>query len=304
MNELAFINYLTKTIKPKSGVIRGIGDDAAVIDIGKIGEHMGSPLLLLASDMIIEGVHFRPDTDPFRIGWKAAAVNISDIAAMGGIPKYILMSVGVSKKRSGSYLKGIMKGAKAVADKFGAQIVGGDTNESKKTVVDVAIVGVVEKKCVVRRDTARPGDLIFVTGRLGEGRYKHLSFMPRVKEARLLARRFTPSSMIDISDGLCLDLTRVCDASGVGAVIFKGRVPVSDKARGLLDALEYGEDFELLFTVPASTAERLIKYVKVHDFPFVTLIGAVVRREQGLRFVSEGGGVEPIKPRGYTHFIK
>ncbi|MDD5439105.1 MAG: thiamine-phosphate kinase [Candidatus Omnitrophica bacterium] len=302
MNELAFIKYLTKTIKPKSDIIRGIGDDAAVIDIGRMVGNRHACSLLLASDMIVEGVHFNPDTPPFRIGWKAAAVNISDIAAMGGIPKYILVSVGIDKKRGERYLRKIIQGARAVSDRFGVQIVGGDTNASPKTVVDVSITGIVEKKCAVRRDTAVAGDMVLVTGVLGAGRDNHLTFTPRVREARFLSTRFRPSAMIDVSDGFCLDLTRICEASNVGARIYPHCLPIARKARSLRDATSWGEDFELLFTLPVREARRLLTYKGRHGYPPVTLIGEVVERRQGIRFVLKNGKTEPIKPRGYVHF--
>ena len=200
MRELEFIKYLSK--RP---LFKGIGDDCAILPYKK-DKH-----LLATTDMITEGVHFAKSAAPYRIGWKAMAVNISDIAAMGGVPKHALVSVGVPRKKSMRYLKNIAKGVESAARKFHIKVVGGDTNASAKTVVNVALMGEVEKKCLIRRSGARVGDFIFVTGALGEGKRKHLTFTPRLREARVLAKRFRVNSMIDLSDGLLMDLSRLAE---------------------------------------------------------------------------------------------
>lgn len=296
MNELKFIKYLTGKIKPSKDIVRGIGDDTAVIKYTK------DKYLLFASDMIIGGVHFTKNADPFNVGWKAAAVNISDIAAMGGIPKYIVISVGVPGRGNEKILKGITEGAMAVCRKFGVEIAGGDTNFSKNIIIDVSIIGEVEKKNVVRRDGAKEGDLIFVTGKLGDGRNKHLTFTPRIKESRLLVENFKVNAMMDISDGLFLDLSRLCDESKVGSCIYKSLIPVSDKAKSLKDALTYGEDFELLFTMSISEAKKLMRYMGKKFFPDASLIGQITNKSKGINFIDEKLKMTKIKPLGYQHF--
>ena len=296
MNELKFIEYLRKNIKTKADVVVGIGDDTAVIRYTK------NKYLLFASDMIIEGVHFTKGTNPYAIGWKAAAVNISDIAAMGGVPKYIVISVGVPKKNRERTLLGITKGAKDICKRFGVSIVGGDTNSSNKTiVVDVAIIGYVSKKHLLTRSGARVSDLVFVTGSLGEGKFKHLDFIPRIRESQVLVNNFKINSMIDISDGLFIDLTRVCTSSGVGACIYKSQIPVSPKAPDFRTAVGYGEDFELVFTLSTKQARRLLIYSVKEGFA-VKLIGKIGHKKNGIKMISEQGSVEKIKPLGYTHF--
>lgn len=295
MTELEFIDYLKRTVKCGRDVIIGIGDDAAVV------KYTRDKYLLFASDMLIQGVHFSKDADPEDIGRKAVSVNISDIAAMGGIPKYILMSVGVPKRGSSKVLKSILKGAKTVCKKYDIAIVGGDTNRGRNLVIDTAIIGEVEKESLALRSGAKIGDLIFVTGTLGEGRLKHLKFTPRIKEARTLARLFKINSMIDISDGLLLDLYRLAAASNVGAFIYKSLIPLSEESDSFKDALERGEDFELLFTLSVNEARRLMRYVGRYEYPDVTLIGEVVSKKRGLNFVGDEGRIHRIKPRGYVH---
>lgn len=251
MQELKFVEYIAKKFKAKRPVVDGIGDDAAVL------EYTRDKYMLVASDMIIEGTHFTRKATPFQIGWKSIAVNVSDIAAMGGVPRYALVSLGMPPKRWNKFLKGI----DAICRKFNIQVIGGDTNSATKTVISVTLIGDVEKKRIVRRSGARPGDSIFVTGVLGKGRSKHLTFMPRVKEARNLAAKFKINSMIDLSDGISMDLGRLARASGVGARVYKKNVP----AASLRDAIHYGEDFELLFTskaknLPATRIGEIVCY--------------------------------------------
>ena len=160
-------------------VVVGIGDDTAVLKYKK------NLYLLLTTDMLVEDVHFNQKATPFQIGWKALAVNISDIAAMGGIPKYGLVSLGLKKNTSLKFVDELYRGIKTIAKRFDVQIVGGDTVSSSKLVINIALTGEVEKKYLTLRKGAKIGDKIYVTGRLGGSIIgKHLSFIPRVKEAR------------------------------------------------------------------------------------------------------------------------
>ena len=295
MNELDFIRHLQKTIRPGKGVKVGIGDDAAVLD------YTAGKYMLFASDMIIEGRHFRGGIDPFGIGWKAVSVNVSDIAAMGGVPRYVLISAGVPSRRSAGTLKRILAGAREAAALSGAAIVGGDTNVSGSIVLDVSIIGEVEKKHLALRSGAEKGDLIFVTGTLGNGPSKHLDFIPRLKESRYIVTRYGANAMIDVSDGLSIDLTRLARASRKGAVIYKKAVPVSGNA-GKFESVNYGEDFELLFTMPPARGKRLMKDAMTKGWPEISLIGEIVDAKNGIKIIGADGARSALAPDGYAHF--
>ncbi len=298
MKELKIIEYILKEFSKNTKdrrLVKGIGDDCAVIS------HRGSKHLLLTTDMIIEGTHFTKRASPFSIGWKSMAVNISDIAAMGGLPKYALISLGIPGTKNLSFIKSFTKGVKALASKFGIRIVGGDINASDKIVVNVALIGEVEKKNMVTRSGAAEGDLVFMTGTLGEGARKHLSFMPRLPEARKLATGFRINSMIDMSDGLAMDLNRLAKASSVGARIYKGLIPLGKDPISIDKAISSGEDFELLFTADISESKKIITRMgKKEDLP-VTLIGEIVDKKNGVKLINEDGSEEAIRNKGFRH---
>ena len=184
IGEFGLIKRIAKAEKiSDKDVIAGIGDDAAVLKYKK------NLYLLLTTDILIEDVHFNQKATPFQIGWKALAVNISDIAAMGGIPRYALVSLGLRKEIPIKFVDEIYQGIRTLAKKFDVQILGGDTVSSSKIVINIALTGEVEKSCLTLRKGAKIGDKIYVTGRLGGSiTGKHLSFIPRVKEARYLLK--------------------------------------------------------------------------------------------------------------------
>ena len=298
IGELGLIDRVAKKIRLDKTVIKGIGDDTAVI------KWTGDKYLLFTCDILIEDAHFRRSlATPFQIGWKAMARNLSDIAAMGGRPKYALVSVGLDPDLPVSFADGIFDGMNALANKFKVNIVGGDTSRSKKIVIDISLIGEVEKRRLVLRSGARKGDAIFVTGSLGGSiKGKHLSFTPRLDEARTIVRNFRVNSMIDISDGLLLDLGRVLDASRVGALIYEDLIPVSDKADSFKDAMTAGEDFELLFTMAPREAGRFMKsYLSKLRIP-VSLIGEVTPKRCGYRLVGGDWKEKRISGKGYVHF--
>ena len=295
MRELDFIQYITRKFRAKRPVIEGIGDDSAVLEYTR-DKHM-----LLTTDMIVEGVHFTKRATPFEIGWKAMAVNISDIAAMGGIPKYALVSAGVPRNKSIRFLKEITGGVEAIAGKFNISVIGGDTNSSPNVVLSVTIIGEVEKKCLVKRNGAKPRDLVFVTGAIGEGRSRHLNFMPRLKEARILVKNYKINSMIDLSDGLNLDLNRLAEASSVGVHICKSLIPLSKKSAPLKKAISLGEDFELLFTASRNESKKIIRRMGTKSDLPISLIGKVVKG-RGVHIIEEEGKRRRLEPAGYTHF--
>ncbi len=300
LGEFGLIKEINRLIKPSSGVIKGIGDDAAVLSFPL----NNSTYLLLTTDMLVEGVHFLKSSPPQDIGHKAMACNISDIAAMGGKPLYAVVSLGIPAKRSVDDVKKIYQGMNEIAQQFGVAIVGGDTVKSLNLVINVALTGEVKRKDVVFRSGAQPGDVIFVSGRLGNSFLsgRHLKFTPRLNESQYLVKNFKPHAMIDISDGLLADLQHILQASQVGAKIFAEKIPLNAKAR-LENALSDGEDFELLFTLSSLKAKQLrqLKRTKSHDFHFYP-IGEIVDQKKGLVVLKPNGQAITLKKKGYTHF--
>jgi len=192
---------------------------------------------------------------------------------------------------------------KTIADKFGVNIVGGDMSRSKKTIIDISLIGEVRKKYLVTRCGAKEGDLILVTGSIGGSiKGKHLNFMPRVDEARQLVNNFKINSMIDVTDGLILDLSRILNASGLGARIHESLIPVSREAGSFERAITDGEDFELLFTMNVNEARRFFKTMLAKMKTPVTLIGEVTDKKGGLRLVTRDAKEKKINAKGYLHF--
>lgn len=298
INEIDLIRRLSKNFRLDKTVIKGPGDDAAVI------KYTRDKYLLYTCDMTIEGVHFdlRKAT-PFQAGWKALGRNISDIGAMGGVPKYAVVSLAISSKERLSVADGICRGLKSIADKFGVNIVGGDMAESKNIVIDVSMIGEVEREKLSLRSGAKVGDLILVTGSLGRSiKGKHLNFMPRVNEAREILKKYKINSMIDISDGLALDLDRILKASKVGSRIYESAIPLSGAGVSVNDALYDGEDYELLFTMSAKEAQRLYRIAPNKIKAPVTPIGEVVSKKEGCKLIKENGEEENLRVKGYLHF--
>ena len=298
LGEIGLIKRIARTARTDKSVIKGIGDDTAVIKWTR------DKYLLFTCDMLVEDVHFRrKGATPYQIGWKALARNLSDIAAMGGVGRYAVVSAGVDPDAPVSLADGIWKGLNAIAKRFGVNIVGGDTVRSKKIIVDVSLLGAVEKNNLVLRSGAKPGDAILVTGSLGGSiKKKHLSFTPRIKEARQLVRNFKINSMIDISDGLVLDLWRVLDASKAGGRIYEELIPVSRCASSFRTAISDGEDFELLFTIAPNEARRLLRSGFADMKTPITLIGEITSKKDGYFLVKKDGKKERLQPSGYLHF--
>ena len=273
LGEKGLIRRIAGRIRTDRMVVRGIGDDCAVL-AGPKGKY-----LLFASDMLVEEVHFVGSDRPAAIGWKALAVNVSDVAAMGGVPRCAVVSLGLPKSTSVRFVDGLYDGLRRCADRFGVNLVGGDTDRSQKMVIDVAILGEVEKSRVVYRSGAKVGDDLFVTGRLGNSfrSGRHLKFIPRVKEARVLGERTRIHAMMDLSDGLGPDLTRLCEASGVAAVVEAAAIPRQAGA-SLSQALTDGEDFELLMAVAPSQTDRLLRWARQNLSCGLTRVGRVVPR--------------------------
>ncbi|MCM8800614.1 MAG: thiamine-phosphate kinase [Candidatus Omnitrophica bacterium] len=293
LGEFGLIRKIRSIIKTDSSVIKGSGDDCAVLRLDRANYQ------LFCCDMLIEGVDFKPTDDPYLIGRKAIAISLSDIAACGGIPRYCLVSVGISPKKTLVFFQDLLRGMLDIAKRYRMNLVGGDLTRSDKLIIDVSILGKVEKKNLLLRSGAKTGDIIFVTGTLGGSIFrKHLEFIPRIKEARFLVRNFKINSMIDISDGLVQDLSHILEESKRGAIIYEELIPLSKEARDLEDALYSGEDFELLFTVSISEAKKIYRK-KIKLFK---PIGEIVDKNYGLRLIDKQGKTKIIKIKGFRHF--
>lgn len=308
--------FLSKLGLRGSNVLLGPGDDCAVIRVGRAR-------ILLTTDMLVEGTHFRRDwMSPKEIGAKAILVNLSDIAAMGGDPRFALLSVGLPRSFSVSEADQLFRGMKEVAQKNGVAIVGGDTNASARLVVNIVLIGLSHDRRVLKRSGARAGDVIYVTGTLGDAALglealrrgkrrgyerfvrRHRRPPCRIGIGRKLARNRRVHSLIDLSDGLAGDLGHILEASGVGAEIDREAVPVSpgflDGARRLGEdpdrlKLAGGEDYELLFTADPRLPSKI-------DGVPLTKIGTILPKRFGLRWVDSQGRRYSRKIYGFRHF--
>ncbi|OIO38426.1 MAG: thiamine-phosphate kinase [Candidatus Omnitrophica bacterium CG1_02_46_14] len=299
IGEFGLIAKIRKMTKTDSSVLLGIGDDTAVI------RWRGKEKILFTTDMLIEDQHFRlTEASGFEIGWKAMAVNISDIAAMGGLPTHAVAAVGLPRELAIDFVEQIYLGIQTAAKRFDVNIVGGDTNASKKLVISVALLGTTVKHAPLTRSGAKSGDVVFVTGKLG-GSYaskKHLNFTPRILESQFLINNFNIHSMMDISDGLMSDIHRIARASRVGVVLSKEAIPISQSALNFEEACTGGEDFELLFTLPPKEAARLTFDKKPKALVSFCPVGKIVPKKYGMNFMKADGGTEPLLEKGYNHF--
>jgi thiamine-monophosphate kinase len=309
VNEFELIARLTASLPGNASVVVGPGDDCAVLECGSPDSQ-----LLLKTDAVVENVHFTPDTPPQKIGRKAIARCLSDVAAMAGTPVSALVTLGLPAGFDPERIAEIYSGMSSVAQQFGVAIVGGETTRSPGALwISIAITGTVGRGKAVLRSGAKPGDAIFVTGELGgslSGR--HLEFEPRVIEAQWLAEHFQIHAMMDVSDGLAGDLRHLLRSSKAGAEILKRAVPISREARlaakagdaakpAFVAALTDGEDFELLFTVASHHAVPLLDAWK-RQFPKLKLscIGKIVSGD-GLR-LRDDRGVRELTVHGHVHF--
>ena len=323
VGETGLIRRLSHRLARPASVLVGIGDDTAVLRLpaGQRGAHTGGKVashLLFASDMLIEGVHFRRgDLAPRWIGWKALARNISDVAAMGGLPNYAVVSLGLPRTTPVRFVDQLYDGLARCARRFGVAIVGGDTVRAPCVVVDVATVGTLTATQPILRSGAQVGDRLFVTGRLGGSlaSHRHATFLPRLREAQWLVHRLCVHAMIDLSDGLASDLWRLAEASRVTIQIRERAIPVSKAANACLHracggrawrgrqavwhALMDGEDFELAFLVPRRMAGRVPR--SIGRTP-VTEIGVVTTRGVGVELMRRNGSLTSLIPEGFRHF--
>ncbi len=302
MRELPFLRWLRSRTPRDRDVLLGPGDDCAAVRI-----HGRS--LLLKTDMVIEGVHFKSGTPLRLVGRKGMARNLSDAAAMGCPARFALVAAALPRRFTERDARTLHAGLATIARRFGVAIVGGDTAvHDGPLTVTVSLIALPGRLRPVPRSGARPGDAVFVTGTFGGSILgKHMTFAPRLREGIALNRAFRVRAMIDVSDGLARDLGHVCEASGVGAVLHAAAIPVSAAARQLarrtgrspLDhALRDGEDYELLFVLDPGDAERLERRP-----PFrtrVTRIGSIAKGSQ-LKLREANGSEAELSPTGYEH---
>ena len=309
MNEFELIANLTRSLPANDSVVVAAGDDCAVLDLGAPDR-----LVLFKTDAVVEGIHFTAETPPEKIGHKALARCLSDIAAMAGTPNSALITLALPKKFDVDHVKKIYAGVDALARRHHVAIVGGETTTNPgQLLISIALLGTVPRGKAILRSGARAGDAIFVTGELGGSlAERHLDFEPRLTEAQWLAGNFSIHSMIDLSDGLAGDLRHVLKASHVGAELLSSAIPVSRSAKlaskaessakpPLLAALTDGEDFELLFTVASRDAVRLLDGWKT-KFPKLKLscIGKITTGDAIT--IRDKHGTRPLTAHGYAHF--
>jgi thiamine-monophosphate kinase len=251
LGEERVVATLTSGLRANRRVVLGAGDDCAVVKVGR-------EVQLLKVDCVIEGIHFLRQAEPSRVGWKAMCRPISDIAAMGGFPTEALVAIAVRADLELAWLRGLYRGLKRAADAYQINLVGGETSKSPgPAFISVSLTGSLETGRFVSRAGGRQNDLLYVTGRLGGSLMgRHLRICPRVEEARWLVRHFPIHAMMDLSDGLATDLPRLARASGAGFEVDLKTIPLNRRC-SLRNALEDGEDYELLFAVPRSVREML-----------------------------------------------
>lgn len=303
--EFELIDWIRSRIRDRAPVRLGIGDDAACLD-SAIDRG-----ILVATDMLMEGVHFTfPPATARLAGRKALAVNLSDIAAMAGRPTAAFVSVALPNARGMEFAKEVHEGLMELADEFDVVIAGGDTNSwDGPLVVNVAVTGESLGPQPVCRNGAIAGDWLFVTGALGGSlpSSRHLTFTPRVVEVQKLANLVTLHAMIDVSDGLAADLHHLLKASGWGAILDAPQIPLTQAAMNSADSrsplvhgLSDGEDFELLFAVSAKDGRRLI--AEWSDATPVTKIGEV-QDTPGCWLRQPDGQLEALPALGWTHSV-
>lgn len=331
LGEFGLIDHLTRNIElQNASSILGVGDDAAVID------HFGRQTVV-TTDLLVEGVHFDLIYTPLKhLGYKSVVVNLSDIYAMNAQPTQVVMSLGISNRFSVESLDEFYEGVYAACEKYGVDLVGGDTTSSQKgMIISVTAIGEVAPGAYVKRSTARKGDLICVSGDLGAA-YLGLIFLEREKkiflespgvqpdlegesyvigrllkpEARqdiidfLAKNTITPTSMMDISDGLSSEVLHLCKQSNLGCVLYEEKIPVAEQTRLAafkfeLDptacALSGGEDYELVFTLAQEDYDKLVLNEQI------SVVGYMTEPEQGSHLITKGGSRHALTAQGWNH---
>ncbi len=330
LGEFGLIDQITKKVKIKhKNTLKGIGDDAAVIDYGK-------KCAVVTTDLLIEGIHFNLIYTPLKhLGYKAVVVNLSDVYAMNATPKQITVSLAISKKFAVDHIEEIYEGIELACEVYNVDLVGGDTSSSLTGLaISVTAIGEANKEDIVYRSTAQNTDIICVTGNLGAA-YMGLQLLEREKEVftanpgtqpklegydYILQRQLKPearkdivdllneinvkpTAMIDISDGLSSELLHICKNSNVGCKIFQNKIPIDlntekmaeeFKMEPLISALNGGEDYELLFTVNVNDFEKIKDHALIHP------IGHITDKKNGAVLISDAGQTIPLQAQGWN----
>ena len=331
LGEFGLIDRLTKAIKLKNeSTVKGVGDDAAVLNYeGK--------QVVVSSDLLTEGIHFNLMYVPLKhLGYKAVVVNLSDIFAMNAVPKQITVCIAISGKFSVEAVEEIYSGIHLACEKYGVDLVGGDTTSSLTGLtISITAIGEGKKEDIVMRSGAKPNDLLCVSGDLG-GAYMGLQLLERENEVfkvnqnmqpqlegydYILERQLKPeargdiiaafkrlgikpTSMIDISDGLSSEIMHLCNNSGTGCSVFEDKIPMDLQTKKMAEelsinplvaALNGGEDYELLFTIPLEDHE------KIKNDPDFTIIGHMTEAGEGINLVTAGGSAIPLQAQGWNH---
>ncbi len=331
LGEFGLIKRLSKDVKIKnSSTVKGIGDDAAILNYK-------DKLTVVTTDILVEGVHFDLSYTPLKhLGYKSVIVNLSDVYAMNAVPKQITVTIAISNRFTLEATDELYKGIKLACEKYGIDLVGGDTSSSYTgLIISITAIGEATKNKIVYRNGAKPNDLICVSGDLG-GAYAGLKILQREQEVfkanpdvqpelkgydYVLERqlkpearadiirmfdemKIKPTSMIDISDGLSSEIMHISEESKCGTRIYDEKIPLADETRKFAEetlivpttfAMNGGEDYELLFTVPQSDFE------KVRNNPLISVIGHITEQSKGNFLVMSDGSEIELKAQGWNH---
>ncbi len=332
LGEFGLIDHITKHFEINhASTIKGVGDDAAILDYG-------NEQTVISTDLLLEGIHFDLSYVPLKhLGYKSIIVNLSDIYAMNAIPTQVLVSIGISNRFSLEAVEELYQGMLIACKRYNIDLVGGDTSSSKQgLVISVTALGKSNKEKIVKRDTAQVNDLLCVSGDLGAA-YMGLQILEREKnvflsnqnlqpdlegydyivegqlkpEARkdiielLATLNIVPSAMMDVSDGLASEILHICKASNVGCNLYEEKIPIDpltyDTAREFnidptVCALSGGEDYELLFTI------KQADYEKIKNNSDVSVIGHITQASEGAMLISKGGNQHKLVAQGWNAF--
>ena len=330
LGEFPLIERIARIVSvERDDVIVGIGDDVAVLD------NVGEDWILAKVDSQVEGVHFLRDAISARqLGRKVLAINLSDIASIGGWPLYALVSLALPDDTEVAWVDELYHGLREEGDRFGVAVVGGNMARSQGgAFIDVFVLGRVRREHVLLRSGARPGDRVLVTGRLGDSAAglqlllhpeidvppsdrdmladRHFTPTPRLAEAQVIARSGAATATIDLSDGLSSDVGHICERSGVGVRLWAERLPISLAMRRVAAAcdrepwqlaIEGGEDYELCLTVPSARVDALTAAVEQKTGTPLSVVGEILAPEQGRWLVLEDGQEVPLAAKGWQHW--
>lgn len=341
IGEFALIDRLT-LIPPQGGkgVVLAMGDDCAVLDIGSVEDPDGQ-YLVWTTDTSIENRHYLPWlATPEQIGYKAMAANLSDIAAMGALPRFVTISLAAPADESVEWIEGLYRGLASSASAAGAVIVGGNTTRSSLGLsVDIGVIGEVERNRLMLRSGARPGDALLVTDTVGDAYcglecvfkpripapqevrnhliHRYVAPVARVREGRVISGSRLATAMMDVSDGLAGDVAHICEQSGVGVELHTSMLPISEEVRAFAAAardggmesypawryaLVGGDDYGLLLTCPEQDSDNLARMVRDETGTILTRIGTITLADKGRTLVLDDGSAAPLAMESWQHF--